>query len=34
MQSPGNDGANTLAQIRWLEGLPADNVAPSLYKKL
>jgi len=34
MQSPGNDEANTLAQIWWLEDSPAENIAQLLHKKL
>lgn len=34
MQSLGNDEADALAQIKWLEDSPADNIIQWLCKKL
>ena len=34
LTSPGNDEADTLAQVRWIEGKPVSDVAQWLYQHL
>uniref|UniRef100_A0A669QJJ3 ribonuclease H n=1 Tax=Phasianus colchicus TaxID=9054 RepID=A0A669QJJ3_PHACC len=34
LQSPGNDEADTLAQVRWIENSPSENIAHWLHQKL
>ena len=34
LQSPGNDEADTLARVRWIENSPSENIARCLHQKL